>query len=214
MENIFTGVFYLKKFLLADLRCSLTLTMSALVFSGASAIADEAEKTDSNVEVKPLTEVIFLPTMHSRHLTSKTYSLEHLKAIVRKIKPEFVCTEIVPASLKSFDAGKKDRRLSLFPEYTEVILPMRKELSYEVIPCSAYSKEINFKTVGVKEMTQSHSEKIAAALDNIQGQGKKVLVTFGGGHISGLIQHLSKRKDIKVVDYRIRLSKPGVEKLK
>ena len=183
------------------------ITSSSLMLLAISSVSAQKEDPIPSAEKEPLTEVIFLPTIHRNHLKSKSYSIDHLKVIVQEIKPDFVCTEIVPTSLKTFDLGKKDRRLSLFPEYTEAILPLRNELKYEVIPCSAYSKEINFKTVGVKKMTESHSKKIAKALDKFKGQGKKVLVTFGSGHISGLIKHLSSRKDIKVIDYRPTLQK-------
>jgi len=155
-----------------------------MILAISSVSAQKVDPTPS-AEKAPLTEVIFLPTIHRNHLKSKSYNIDHLKVIVQEIKPDFVCTEI----------------------YTEAILPLRNELKYEVIPCSAYSKEINFKTVGVKKMTESHSKKIAKALDKFKGQGKKVLVTFGSGHISGLIKHLSSRKDIKVIDYRPTLQK-------
>ena len=61
--------------------------------------------------------------------------------------------------------------------------------------------------MGVKAMDKAHYGLIAKALDSNQGQGKKVLVTFGSGHIDGLMEHLRLRKDIKLTDYRPELEK-------
>ena len=165
--------------------------------------ADETEPITN----KKLTELILLPTIHGKHVKSKSYSLLRLEEVMREIKPEIVCTEITPESLKVFEQGQKDRRLSLFPEYTEVILPLQKELGYEVAPCSAWTKEINFRTVGVKKMDEAHFGAIAKTLDRFEGQGKKILITFGGGHIDGLLEHLHLRRDLKIIDYRPTLEK-------
>ena len=154
-----------------------------------------------------LTEVILLPTMHRRHLRDKFYTLKRLESIMHAIKPDFVCSEITPNSLKNFDQGKKDSRLSLFPEFTQVILPLRKKLNYEVIPCSAWTKEVNFQTVGIQAMDKAHSALILKTLDRLQGQGKRILVTYGGGHIDGISNNLRSRKDIKITDYRPTLNK-------
>ena len=88
-----------------------------------------------------------------------------------------------------------------------MVLPLRKELGYEVIPCSAWTKEVNFTSVGVEKMNEAHFGLIAQALDELEGKGKRVLVTFGGGHIDGLLGMLRLRKDLKIVDYRPTLKK-------
>lgn len=202
MHKLSTWSFFLKKGAVTNLTRSFILSISVLMFKSSPVGAEETKRLDREVQPKVLTEVIFLGTIHGKHLKSKSYSLGHLEEILRKIHPEIICTEIVPESLKRFDSSGKDGRLSLFPEYTKVILPLREELKYEVIPCSAYSKKINFRTVGVEKMTEAHSKKIAEALDECKGQGKKVLVTFGSGHINGLMKYLKIRKDIKIVDFR------------
>ena len=190
---------------------ALTLISTFLLSFSTTSFADE---TPTGTESKKLTELTLLPTIHRNHLKSSFYNLKRLKSVMRDIKPEIVCSEITPPSLKAHDEGKKDRRLSVFPEYIDVILPLRKELKYKVIPCSAWSKEVNFQTVGVKKMTASHYENIAKALDNVKGEGKKVLITFGGGHIDGLLKHLRQRKDIKIIDYRPTLEKLRKEQAK
>ena len=182
-----------------------TLLLAGLLIATLSLA--QAQETQPEAKNDP-TEVILLPTIHQNHLKSKDYSLARLETVMREIKPDFVCAEITPTALATNDEGKKDKRLSYFPEYTKVILPLRKELGYEVIPCSAYTQKVNFKTVGVKAMDEAHYALIAKALDEYQGQGKKILITFGSGHIDGLLEHLRLRKDIKIVDYRSELKKP------
>ena len=153
-----------------------------------------------------LTKVILLPTIHKRHLQSETYNLKKLETIVRELAPDFICTEITPSSLEKYDSGQKAARLSFFPEYTRVILPLRKELNYTVLPCSAWSKNVNFQTIGVKKMTTAHSKNILRYLDTYQGEGKTILVTFGSGHINGIKELLGDREDLELTDYRKKLT--------
>ena len=176
--------------------------------------AEEAESKEPVAQNTALTEVILLPTLHRRHLSDKFYNLERLESVVREIKPDVVCCEITPPSLKNFDQGKKDSRLSLFPEFTKVILPLRKDLKYEVIPCSAWSSEVNFQTVGIQAMDKAHSALILEALDRFQGTGKRILVTYGGGHIDGIWENLRLRKDIQITDYRPALKELRNEQAK
>lgn len=195
------------------IRHLLLSTLFTSLFSFCPAAEPDADKTSAKQHTV-LTEVILLPTMHKRHLRDKFYTLERLESVLRDIKPDIVCSEITPLSLETFDQGKKDSRLSLFPEFTQVILPLRKELKYEVIPCSAWSKEVNFQTVGVKAMDKAHSALILKALDRFQGKGKRILVTYGGGHINGIHDNLRSRKDIKITDYRPTLNRLRSEQVK
>ena len=182
------------------------IQLLSCLFIASSACAQE---TPDQKDTAGITELVLLPTIHRNHEKTKFYTLKRLETVIRDIKPEIVCTEITPPSLETYDKGKQDPRLSLFPEYTKVILPLRKELKYKVVPCSAYTKKINFRTVGIKAMDKAHYSRIAETLDHYQGQGKKILITFGSGHINGLLEHLRLRKDIKIIDYR-----PTLEKLR
>lgn len=184
--------------------CLTVFLLSSFFVTSISSL--QAQEVESPKE-KNLTEVVLLPTIHQNHLKSEFYTLERLKAVMLDIKPDLVCTEITSTSLENYNQGKPDRRLSFFPEYTEVILPLRKELGYDVIPCSAYSEKVNFKTVGVKAMDKAHYRLIAKALESHQGQGLKILITFGSGHINGLLEQLLLREDIQIVDYRPELEK-------
>ena len=153
-------------------------------------------------------EVILMPTIHSGHKKEgEFYNLERLASAVSKVRPDIICTEITPKSFGKVQAGKRDKRLSFLPEYTEVILKLQKKLNYEIIPCSAWTAKLNYKTVGLKAMDNAHYELIAKALDTYTNQQKRILITFGSGHMDGLLEHLRKRQDIHIVDYRIELKK-------
>ena len=140
-------------------------------------------------------------------LAQAFYNLERLAKIITEIKADIICAEITPQSFANINAGRNDRRIQLFPEYTEVILKLDKELNYQIIPCSAWKENRNFQTVGIAAMDEAHYELIAKALDKYSGQGKRVLITFGGGHIDGLLSRLRKRNDINIIDYRPEIIK-------
>ena len=167
----------------------------------------EENNTPEQAANTTINEVYLLPTIHSRHeRKGEFYDLKRLTKVVTEIKADIFCTEITPQSLKNIQAGKPDRRLKFFPEYTKVILKLEKELDYEVVPCSAWTPERNFKTIGIKEMDKAHYGLIAKALDKYSNQGKRIVISFGAGHMNGLLVHLRQRKDIKIIDYRTNLN--------
>jgi len=63
-------------------------------------------------------------------------------------------------------------------------------------------------------MDEAHYKLIGEALDKYSKQKKRIAITFGGGHINGLLEHLRKRDDIKIIDYRPTLKKQKEEHLK
>ena len=178
----------------------LTTLFTCLLASGAEAPIPDKEP----IGLK--NKIYLLPTIHSRHLKKgEFYNLKHLAWVISEIKADIICAEITPQALDKVKAGKKDRRLSCLPEYTEVILKLQKDLGYNIIPCSAWTAERNFKTIGVKAMSDAHYEFIAKALDTHTNQQKRIIISFGSGHISNLLTHLRKRDDIYIIDYRVNL---------
>jgi len=63
-------------------------------------------------------------------------------------------------------------------------------------------------------MDKSHYDLIAKVLDKHTNTGKRVAISYGSGHINGLLEHLRKRKDIEIIDYRPTLAKHQKEYLK
>ncbi|MBL4658822.1 MAG: hypothetical protein JKY19_00570, partial [Alcanivoracaceae bacterium] len=85
-------------------------------------------KKDEVEELK--NEVIVLGTIHGQHLTQSQYSIEVLTAMIRKIAPDIILTEIPPdrysiAMQEFLQTGKiTEARVVRFPEYVDVIFPL------------------------------------------------------------------------------------------
>ncbi len=94
-------------------------------------------------------EVIVLGTIHSGHFEHKSYSLRVLREIVRTIYPDLVFAEIPPDRLpKALEEWKQNKfisesRVSQFPEYSEVIIPLLGKLKFEIIPTSAWTEQMS-----------------------------------------------------------------------
>ena len=90
--------------------------------------------------------VILMGMIHSNHRTSKTYDLDKVKALIRKIKPDYVFCEIPPdrveeANKQYRETGKiTESRVKVFPEYVDVLYPLTKELEFEIVPCAGWTK--------------------------------------------------------------------------
>jgi len=185
--------------------------IAAIVISGACLgflFLTQEDPGRSEADEITLNQVILLPTIHGNHLRKQEYyNLQRLTEFITDIKADIICAEITPQSFANIIAGRSDSRIELFPEYTHVILMLDKKLNYQIIPCSAWRADRNFQTVGIAAMDQAHYELITQALDKFSGQGKRILITFGGGHIDGLLRRLRKRDDINIIDYRPEMIK-------
>ncbi|MFB3067043.1 MAG: hypothetical protein ACE10D_11075 [Planctomycetota bacterium] len=95
------------------------------------------------------TRVAVLGAIHGSHLGSKGYSVEAVIETVRNFKPDVVCVEIPPdlfaghvkaIDRKGFGTTKSDlqgqRWIGAFPELYRGVIPLRKELGFEVVPVS------------------------------------------------------------------------------
>ena len=95
-----------------------------------------------------LTKVTVLGTTHSNHLKSDRYSLDVLREAVRRAKPDVILAEIPPDRIaeakRSFaETGTvTEPRTKVFPEYTDVIFPLSKEMPFEIIGTAGWTREI------------------------------------------------------------------------
>ena len=210
--------------------------------------------------------------IHSKHRQAGPFDLEHLKELIRKVKPDYVLTEIPPDRLdeaaKQFkETGKiTESRVRVFPEYTDALFPLTKEMDFTIVPCAAWTTEMNnsrratmakfpethakqfaemnaaqrrageniaslgdpndpatihtqqyddFVKIGMapydrhfndligdggwENINAAHYALIDKGLDEISGQGKRVLITFGSWHKYYIKEQLRKRSDIKLV---------------
>ncbi len=102
-------------------------------------------------EVAPATtrtEVAVLGTIHGAHRRSERWGLDELRATIRRIAPDAVLTEIPSDRWERIwkdwtERGViEDDRLSVFPEYTDVLLPLSTEMGFEIVPCAAWTREM------------------------------------------------------------------------
>ena len=94
------------------------------------------------------TRVHVMGMIHSRHRTSETYSLDVLKTAVLRANPDVILTEIPPSrvekAVQTFkDTGKVDEpRTNVFPEYTDVIIPLAQTQGWQILGTAAWTPEL------------------------------------------------------------------------
>ena len=94
-------------------------------------------------------QVVVLGTIHDGHYTDKNYSIDRLRKTIEATHASIALIEI-PANhfergLKEYlDTGKiTTTRLAVFPEYTDILLPMTKKGVITLIPTAGWSKPMN-----------------------------------------------------------------------
>ena len=116
------------------MRCTLILTLLALLATGCAGA--------------PRSEVIVLGMIHGSHRQSELYGIQQIQQIVRRVDPDFILCEIPPdrieAALTEYRSTGEiaESRVVRFPEYVEAIIPLEGELSYELVPCAAWTQEM------------------------------------------------------------------------
>lgn len=94
------------------------------------------------------TKLYVMGVIHSNHLKSEIYSLEVLEAAIRKAAPDIIITEIPPdridQAVTSFrETGMVDEpRTQVFPEYTDVVFPLSREMPYKIVGSAGWTREI------------------------------------------------------------------------
>lgn len=117
--------------------------------ASAPALAACAEPASKGPGTPPgLTQVHVMGTIHGRHRASDAYSLEILKTAILRARPDVILTEIPPSRVaKAFETfektGKVDEpRTNVFPEYTDVIIPLAGPQSWRVLGAAAWTPSI------------------------------------------------------------------------
>ena len=104
-------------------------------------------------EQMPRTEVAVLGMTHRRHRTSDTWNLQHVEQTIRNYRPEVICVEIPPnrwlktATDYAERSVVEDTRARVFPEYTDVVMPLTKSDdlggTFIIEPCAGWTHEMN-----------------------------------------------------------------------
>lgn len=93
-------------------------------------------------------QVVVLGMIHGNHRTSDRYGLDVVRDLVRRIRPDYVLTEIPPDRLPIAQAQFRssgritEPRVRAFPEYTEVIIPLARKMGFGIVGCAAWTKEL------------------------------------------------------------------------
>ncbi len=94
-------------------------------------------------------EVVLLGTVHDEHYTNKNYSIDRLRKTIEAVHATVALIEI-PANhfergLKEFlESGKVTAtRFAVYPEYTDILLPMARNGTITLIPTAGWSEPMN-----------------------------------------------------------------------
>ena len=94
-------------------------------------------------------EVLVLGTIHSGHLRDSVYNVAFLEKLIVEINPDYILAEIPPNRFKAaMDGFIKDDTISeprtmRFPEYVDVVFPLTKKMSFEIIPTAGWTSIMN-----------------------------------------------------------------------
>ena len=118
---------------------SIALTFAAHPLVGCGAVA--APKPGA-------TRLYVMGVIHRNHRTSESYSLQVLENAIRKAAPDVILTEIPPdridQAINSYQAtGIIDEpRTRVFPEYTDVVFPLSREMEFRIMGTAGWTREI------------------------------------------------------------------------
>ncbi len=108
------------------------------------------------------TIVAVMGMIHDSHRTSKTWGLKQVEQTIRNFKPDVIFAEIPPDRWERAWRDWSERgvieepRNKRFPEYTDVLLPLKSELGFAVEPCAAWTKEMSdLRNARIKEFEES-----------------------------------------------------------
>lgn len=93
-------------------------------------------------------EVLVLGLIHGSHLTQEEFSTDVLRDMIKTIDPDIILAEIPPdrfekAMTSYAETGVvNESRVARFPEYIDVIIPLTKEMDFELIPTAAWTEEM------------------------------------------------------------------------
>ena len=132
-QNCRLGTQFLKRVLSSTFLVMLSLS------TAATCNAQDANESSKN-------EVVVMGMIHSKHLQSGPFDIDHLKKLIKAVNPDYVLTEIPPdrlaeAAQQFKDTGKiTESRVRVFPEYTAALFPLTKSMDFEIVPCAGWTK--------------------------------------------------------------------------
>lgn len=95
------------------------------------------------------TRVGVLGMTHRNHLTSKNWGLAQVRETVERFRPDALLVELPPDRWERIRTdffereAFEDSRVKVFPEYVDCLLHVARDLGIEVVPCAAWTTEMN-----------------------------------------------------------------------
>lgn len=123
------------------LRAFLSL-LTCLLGAGSCANAPEPKPRPAT----GVNEVIVMGMIHDGHRTSATYSLAVVRQMLEAMDPDYILAEIPPTRVAiaarefAADGTIKERRVRVFPEYTDVVFPLTRTHRFQIIGCAAWTQ--------------------------------------------------------------------------
>jgi len=123
----------------------MTRALPVALLAALSACGGGGYDHGSTTHEQGRTELIYVPTLHRAHAREDGYSFAYLRRLLTTIAPDVVLAEIAPGVFERVlpisDARRpgtpaQDPWLERRPEVSEVVLPLRLRLGYEVVPVS------------------------------------------------------------------------------
>ncbi len=154
---------------------TLALASLALLGACASSAQDACRKN----------EVIVLGTIHGEHRRSEGYSIDVLKTIVCAIDPDYVLTEIPPdrlsAAQEQFRATGtiEEPRVRVFPEYTDVLFPLTREMDFVIVPCAAWTQAMSDERAARLALWKTERAGETAEVNAAQARCDEILAAEG-----------------------------------
>jgi YVTN family beta-propeller protein len=97
----------------------------------------------------PVTEVAVLGMIHDKHRTSSQWGLDAVRDTITRFHPDVVIAEIPPDRWQRIwrDYAERgvieDSRVLRFPEYTDVLLPLKLRMGFAIEPGAAWTQEMS-----------------------------------------------------------------------
>ena len=148
---------FLKRILTSSLFVSLSMCIT---------VACNAQAPKDTLKDVPKNEVVVMGMIHSKHLQSGPYDIQHLKELIKAVNPDYVLTEIPPdrlaeATQQFKDNGKiTESRVRVFPEYTAALFPLTKSMDFEIVPCAGWTQPMSdSRRATIAKLKETHKDQ-------------------------------------------------------
>ncbi|MEP3050117.1 MAG: hypothetical protein ABJP48_02495 [Erythrobacter sp.] len=116
---------------------------------GCAQASNNSGSKANRVSRSGVTQLTVLGVIHSNHRNSRAYSLDVLQQAVRRAQPDVILTEIPPDRIAEAKRGfaetgeVTESRTRVFPEYTDVVFPLSREMDFEIVATAGWTIDIH-----------------------------------------------------------------------